>query len=306
MTPVALAAAGGAVAGGGILLLVRQFRPARIPLATALHRLGQPDSRSVAATRAADGRPEGVAGRWQQLGRWLAGRSMGRPPGRPIPIADLAVLDVDPAAFCLRKVAMAVFGLLLPGLTAAAVSVTGVAVTPMLPAGLGLALGVVFYFAPDLVVHGQAAEARQAFSAAVGAYLDLVALERAADGAPAEALTRAAGVADSWPFRRIRQTLEQARLGGTPPWQALATLAETVGVDDLRDLADILTVAGDDGAAVYDALTAKAASLRGRQLAAAKAAANTASEKLTLPGVLLCFGFLLLVCYPAIARVLSP
>jgi pilus assembly protein TadC len=301
MNSVAVAAFGGAAIGAGVLVLVRQLRPARIPLTTALDRLERTPQRTAIAHAVDSSSVDGLVDRWQQFGRWLADR----PLGRPIPMADLAVLDLDPGAFCLRKMGMAIFGLLLPGLTAAALVVTGVDVAPVLPAGLGLALGVGMFFAPDLVMSGQAVEAREAFSAAVGAYLDLVALERAADGAPAEALTRAAAVADSWPFRRIRQELDRARLAGTPPWQALASLASDVGVDDLRDLADILTVAGDDGAAVYDALTAKAASLRTRQLSAAKAAANTASEKLTLPGVLLCFGFLLLVCYPGIARVLG-
>ena len=301
MNPVAVAAFGGAATGTGVLVLVRQLRPARIPLTAALDRLERTPQRNLVSQHVDTSGKDGFADRWQQLGRWLAGR----PLGRPIPTADLAVLDLDPGGFCLRKVGMALFGLLLPGLTAALVTTSGIAVAPVLPAGLGLVLAVGFFFAPDLVLHGQAAEARETFSAAVGAYLDLVALERAADGAPAEALTRAAAVADSWPFRRIRQALDRARLAGAPPWQALASLAAEVGVDDLRDLADILTVAGDDGAAVYDALTAKAASLRTRQLSAAKAAANTASEKLTLPGVLLCFGFLLLVCYPGIARVLG-
>jgi hypothetical protein len=301
VNPVAVAAFGGAATGTGVLMLVRQLRPARIPLTTVLDRLERTPPRTPITQGVESPNVDGFADRWQQFGRWLADR----PLGRPLPTADLAVLDLDPGAFCLRKIAMAIFGLLLPGLTAAALVVTGVDVAPVLPAGLGLALGVGMFFAPDLVVSGQAAEARETFSAAVGAYLDLVALERAADGAPAEALTRAAAVADSWPYRRIRQALDRARLAGTPPWQALAALADDVGVDDLRDLADILTVAGDDGAAVYDALTAKAASLRTRQLSAAKAAANTASEKLTLPGVLLCFGFLLLVCYPGIARVLG-
>ena len=123
------------------------------------------------------------------------------------------------------------FGLLLPGLTAAALVVAGSDVAPVLPAGLGLALGVGSSCSGSGRVR-RAAEAREAFSAAVGAYLDLVALERAADGAPAEALARAAAVADSWPFRRIRQALDRARLAGTPPWQALATLAAEVGVDD--------------------------------------------------------------------------
>jgi hypothetical protein len=277
MNPVAVAAFGGAATGTGVLVLVRQLRPARIPLTTALGRLERTPQRTTIAQGAESPSVDGLVDRWQQFGRWLADR----PLGRPLPTVDLAVLDLDPGVFCLRKIAMALFGLLLPGLTAAALAVTGVDTSLALPAGLGLLLGVAFFFAPDLVVHGQAVEARQAFSAAVGAYLDLVALERAADGGPAEALTRAATVGDSWAFARIRQALDRARLAGTPAWQALAALADTVGVDDLRDLADILTAAGDDGAAVYDALTAKAASLRTRQLSAAKAAANTASEKLT-------------------------
>ena len=294
-----MAAAGGAVAGGGLLLLIRAGRPARVPLTIALQRLQQP----AASTRVVTGAEAvaGAAGFGRRVGRWLAAH----PVGVPVPAADLAILEMPVEDFWLRKAFMAIFGLLLPLLTAASVTAAGIQLTLVVPAGLGLLLAAGFFFAPDLVVRGQAKEARETFSAAVGAYLDLVALERAADGAPAEALTRAATVADSWPFRRLRQALERARLTGTPPWEMLAAVAGEIGVDDLADLADILAAAGDDGAAVYDALTAKAASLRNRQLAAAKVAANTASEKLTLPVVLLCFGFLLLVCYPGIARVLG-
>lgn len=298
MTPVAMAAVGGAAAGGGVLLLTRAIRPARVPLTTALERLQQPASpRPIRPNESV----ASVASRARRFGGWLALH----PVGLPVPTADLAILEMPVEDFWLRKAVMAVFGLLLPGLTAAAVTAAGIHLSFVVPAELGLLFAAGFFFAPDLVVRSQANEARETFSAAVGAYLDLVALERAADGAPAEALTRAATVADSWPFRRLRQALEQARLAGTPPWETLAAVAGEIGVDDLADLADILAAAGDDGAAVYDALTAKAASLRSRQLAAAKAAANTASEKLTLPGVLLCFGFLLLVCYPGIARVLG-
>jgi len=78
-----------------------------------------------------------------------------------------------------------------------------------------------------------------------------------------------------------------------------------MGVEELRDLADIIALAGDDGAAVYDTLVAKAAGLRARALADAEAAANAASERMTLPAVLLGLGFLILVCYPGLARVLT-
>jgi pilus assembly protein TadC len=161
------------------------------------------------------------------------------------------------------------------------------------------------FFAPDLVVRSQAQEARARFRRAVGSYLDLVALERGADGGPAEALTRAAEVAHGREFRRIGDALVAARLRGATPWQALSELAAEVGVEELADLADVIALAGDDGAAVADTLTAKATALRTRQLAESAAAANTASEKLTLPGVVLAFAFLVLVCYPALARVLG-
>jgi Flp pilus assembly protein TadB len=170
---------------------------------------------------------------------------------------------------------------------------------------IALGLGVLFFVVPDLIVKAEAEAARAQFRRAVGAYLDLVALERAADGGPADALDRAARVAQGGAFTRIGDALARARLAGLPPWLALADLAEDIGITELRDLADIVAVAGDDGAAVYDTLVAKAAALRARVLSDAEAEANAASERRTLPAVLLGFGFLLLVCYPALARVLS-
>jgi len=173
------------------------------------------------------------------------------------------------------------------------------------PAAAGVAGGLLGFVSPDLAVRARARGAREAFRHAVGAYLDLVALERAADGGPAEALHRAAAVGQAWTFVRIQEALDRARLSGEPPWAALAALAAEMGVDDLRDLADIIALAGDDGAAVYDTLVAKAAGLRARALADAEAEANAASERMTLPAVLLGLGFLILVCYPGLARVLT-
>ena len=75
---------------------------------------------------------------------------------------------------------------------------------------------------------------------------------------------------------------------------------------ELSDVAEVVAIAGDDGAAIAATLAAKADALRAEQLADARAAANAASEKLTLPGVALAFAFLLLICYPALARILGP
>jgi Flp pilus assembly protein TadB len=285
----------------GVAMLLRAWRPAPEPLTSALHRIHQPATPS----RAIDPDSTRVS-RWGlHAGGWLTDRLAADRFGWTVPRRDLALLGQSVESFGLRKLLMALFGLTLPGWIALPLLLLGVQLPVTLPALTGLLLAAGFFFAPDLVVRSAAREARDTFTASVGAYLDLVALERAADGGAAEALERAAAVADGWVFRRIRESLERARLSGLAPWSALTDLAAEVGVSDLADLADIVALAGDDGAAVYTTLTAKAAALRNRALAAARADANSASEKLTLPGILLCFAFLLLVCYPGVARVLG-
>ena len=85
-------------------MLVRQLRPARKPLTTALDRLERTPQRTTIAQGIETPSVDGLVDRWQHFGRWLAAR----PLGRPIPTADLAVLDLDPGAFCLRKIGMAI------------------------------------------------------------------------------------------------------------------------------------------------------------------------------------------------------
>jgi pilus assembly protein TadC len=200
---------------------------------------------------------------------------------------------------------MGLYGLLLPGVLVSVLFLLGVRLPVTLPLGACLLAGLALFFAPDLVIRAQASERRQEFRRAVGAYLNLVALERGADGGPADALTRAAAVGDGWAFQSLSDALVTARVSGEAPWIALASLAARVGVGDLSDLADVVAVAGDDGAAIATTLAAKAEALRAEQLADSRAAANAASEKLTLPSVALAFAFLLLICYPALARILG-
>jgi hypothetical protein len=309
MTPLFVGVVGGATVGLGTAVLVRAIRPVPPSLQAALAAMDRPRHPFVSVLDPADATDlqarAGIAAVPGRIAHRLAAYLSSRPGLLGIPSRDLALLGQDADGFCLRKLLMALFGLTLPGWIYLPLLLVGVQLPFGLPAVTGLLLATVMYFAPDLVVRSAANEARQAFQAGVGAYLDLVALERSADGGAAEALERAASVADGWVFQRIRESLDRARLTGQPPWDALTELSGQVGVADLADLADIVALAGDDGAAVYTTLTAKASSLRTRALAAALADANAASEKLTLPGILLCFAFLLLVCYPGVARVLG-
>jgi hypothetical protein len=63
-----------------------------------------------------------------------------------------------------------------------------------------------------------------------------------------------------------------------------------------------VSLAGTEGARVRSTLAAKAASIRRHELADAETDANTITERLFIPGVLLLIGFVIFIGYPAVAR----
>jgi tight adherence protein C len=69
-------------------------------------------------------------------------------------------------------------------------------------------------------------------------------------------------------------------------------------------LAASIGLAGTEGARVRASLQARAVALRGRQLADAEAAAESATERMSLPVVTMATGFLLFIGYPAAHAVL--
>ncbi len=76
-------------------------------------------------------------------------------------------------------------------------------------------------------------------------------------------------------------------------------------VPELVELSLAVSLAGTEGARIKSTLAAKAASIRRHELADAEADANTISERLFIPGVLLLIGFMVFIGYPAIARLSS-
>ena len=62
---------------------------------------------------------------------------------------------------------------------------------------------------------------------------------------------------------------------------------------------------GTEGARIRASLTAKASALRTHQLTAAETAAQSATERMSLPVVLLFAGFLTFIAYPAVSHVLT-
>ena len=147
----------------------------------------------------------------------------------------------------------------------------------------------------DLDLRRQASRARLEFARGLGAYIELVALERIGGAGAGQALDAAAAVGDNWVFRRLRAELDRARLAGITPWTQLRSVARDLRLPELADLADIIRLSGDEGAAVYETLRARARTLRSGLLQSEQARANATSDRLTFPVTLLAISFLMIL-----------
>jgi hypothetical protein len=285
----------GGLAGAGLTLVVAQLVPAPPDLGAALARLSQ--QRPTA--------PELVpTGLQDRLGRAVLARG-GQLPGLRPPVRELAILRIPPHEWLGEKVLLAVIGLATPPLFAALANLAGRPFPWVLPAIVSLLMAAFFFMIPSLTVRERAAKAREDFARAVGAYIELVALERLAGAGTSQALEHAAQVGQSWVFERIREELLRSRLSGTTPWNSLSELAEELGVPELADLSDIMRLAGEEGAQVYEALRARGRSLRTGMLTREQARANAASERMVLPVAMLALCFALMIATPAMYRLLT-
>ncbi|MFJ3213862.1 hypothetical protein [Streptomyces flaveolus] len=285
----------GGTVGAGAALLVREMLRPQPALAPALQRTA-PSSLPVSPERDLD--------RDELWGQWLLAR-LERLPGVRVPVKNLALLGQGSGQFMLKKTALAALGLLCPVLVTIPWIVAGISLPFYVPAVVGLAVAALLFITPDLAVRDQAKRAREEFAHALVAYLDLVALKRAADAGPTEALEKAAAVGRGWPFLYLQGALRRARLEKIPPYQALSELAAEYDLPALDDVADIMRGSATDGAAVYKALRARTAALSAELLAGQAAEANAASEKMTAPGALLAVLVMLLLAFPAVIRMLT-
>ncbi|MFJ9951542.1 hypothetical protein [Kitasatospora sp. NPDC091207] len=282
----------GAVAAGGVALLISELRPAPPDLSQALDRLHRTP---------ADREPDP-----DERPRWfdrIGERSIGL-RGVRVPRRELSLIGRAPARFMAHKLLFAVIGLVLPAYLAAMAVLLDMGLPFALPLVLGPLLAGLLWFVPDAIVRGEAKEARTEYLHGIAAYLELVALERAADLGPAEALRRAAAVGRGPVFRRIRDALDRAATDRLPPWAGLDALAAELGLTPLQDVADIMRLSGTDGAAVYDTLRARAKGLRGELLAEDLARANADSERMVAPGAALTLLMTALIVFPALHQML--
>jgi pilus assembly protein TadC len=300
-TGLTLAALAGGTAGLGLTLIVRELLPSAPQLASALDRLAPPLPGSLVAAPA--GELAGTSSLETRVGlrlqRHLEGATFVRIPRR-----ELLLLRIPVARYLGQKVLMGLLGLLFPVLFTTVAAVLGYPLPLVAPALGALALGGLLFVVPDVEVRRKAAAAREEFARATSAYIDLTALERAAGAGATQALEQAATVGDSWVFVRLREELVRSRLSGIPPWDGLHTLATELGLPELSDLADIMRLSGEQGAAVADTLRARSRGLRVALLTKEQTRANEDSERMVIPVALLGLIFFAILGAPAIVRIL--
>jgi Flp pilus assembly protein TadB len=168
-----------------------------------------------------------------------------------------------------------------------------------------LAAAVFAFFIPDLALRKEAEARRRDFRHVVGSFLDLVAMNLAGGRGLPEALMAASSIGDHWAMARIRQALSNARVIGITPWEGVSRLGRELGVDELRDLASALALAGDEGAKIKLSLMARAQSMRRKELADVEGQAGERSQSMLVAQLLICASFLLFLAYPATSQILN-
>lgn len=288
----------GAGIGGGLYLCVRAVLPRPAPIEAVLAGLSRP-GRSIVSGPAV---PTSLSDHVGQTALRVL-EAAGRDPHRAQ--QELELVDRTSERHALDKLIAALAGLLMPNLVAMALTTMGLALPIGLIAILSIATMAVGFVMPDYLLRDEAEKRRRAFRHALSSYLDLVNVLLAGGAGIETALYAAADAGDGWGYQTIRGELRRARLTGRSPWDTFAALADRLGINELAELAASVSLAGSHGARIRASLAAKADTLRGHQIAETEAAAEAATERMTVPVAVLLFGFLIFIAYPAIAQITS-
>ncbi|WP_433264746.1 secretion system protein [Actinosynnema sp. CS-041913] len=218
---------------------------------------------------------------------------------------DLAVTGKSIEHHLAEKATLALTGLLLPILMHLLLVVADVGLGWEVPAVASLLFALGGFLLLDISVRQEAERRRSTFRHALSAYLNLIRVLLAGGAGVDGALSDAVGIGKGWAFQHLHGALVTAKLTRTTPWSTLGRLGTELDVHQLSELAASVSLAGTEGARVRASFAAKAAALRTRELTDAEGEAQAATERMSLPVVMLFGGFLLFIGFPALASVLG-
>ena len=297
---------GGALSGAGVLMLVLILAPPAIQPAAALAELdSQRDERRLRQeARRLNPRERALPDWLDALGYRAAAllRRTGIDLGGLS--SDLSVLGRSLERHLVASLLLGLLGFGAPLLITALGALAG---RPMgsLPLLACLVLGAAMAALPTVRLRSRAAQARRDFRHVVGSFLDLVSMSLSAGRGVPEALDAASALSDDPAMARIRDALAAARLRGETPWAAMGRLGETLRIDELRDLSAALALVAEDGAKIRESLSARATSMRRRELADAEGRAGENSESMLVAQLVIAIGFIVFLVYPALSGIMG-
>jgi tight adherence protein C len=283
----------GVMLGVGLWVAWVGLRPAPEPLGDVLRRFDNPQ-RSRRLTQ------EEEADRDKRVGHYLLAAIPPLATAIDRAAQDLRLVGRTPEEHAARSATYGLMALLLGPWLLIVSTATGRPVAPIVP-GLIVLVGVPFAVVlPFTSLRADAAERRRAFAHALSSWCDVVVMNLASGRGVEQSMETAAAAGQGWAFGLMRGALRSGYVRGDPPWEALARLGDELGITDLDELASTVGMAGEEGAAVRETVAAKAQTIRQRITSETEELAAAATERMSLPGVLLVIGFLIFLGYPAL------
>ena len=297
---------GGALSGAGVLMLVLILAPPAVQPAAALAELdSQRDERRLRQeARRLNPRERALPDWLDALGYRAA--ALLRRTGIDLGVltSDLSVLGRSLERHLVTSLLLGLLGFGAPLLVTALGALAGQP-TGSLPLLACLVLGAAMAALPTVRLRSRAAQARRDFRHVVGSFLDLVSMSLGAGRGVPEALDAASTLSDDPAMARIRDALAAARLRGETPWAAMGRLGTTLRIDELRDLSAALALVAEDGAKIRESLSARATSMRRRELADAEGRAGENSESMLVAQLVIAIGFIVFLVYPALSGIMG-
>lgn len=283
----------GLVVGTGLWFVWSGWRPSPEPLGAALARLEREPFAPLPSE-------ETEADRDAQLGRRVL--KTVPPLSRAVDAmrADLRITGGTPEEHAARVATYAAIGFFAGPWVALVTRFAGMELPVIMPAVvslLGMAWGLLTPFAK---VRKAATARREVFSYALSVWCDVVVMSLAAGRGVEQAMETGAAAGEGWAFAELRGAFGAAYMRGEPPWTALADLGRELKVKDLEELSSTISMAGEEGAAVRETLATKSRTIRERRTAEAEHNSASATEKMSMPAVLVVFGFMIFLGFPTV------
>ena len=89
------------------------------------------------------------------------------------------------------------------------------------------------------------------------------------------------------------------------PWDGRAALAGELRIAELDDLADIMRLAGEEGAQVYETLRSRSSALRNAILSTERSRANALGERMVIPTTAMAMVLVATFLTPAVLRLVA-